>query len=93
MAQKLRVVPFKEFVVNLTSILDELTREQTAIVVECNGRRYRMEPERPAEHQGRPFTMEDPLWNIVGIGASAGATDVSTNKHKSLADAFMQKRG
>ena len=92
MAQKLRVVPFKEFVVNLTSILDELTREQTAIVVERDGRRYRLEPQRPAEHQGRPFTMEDPFWKIVGIGTSAGATDVSTNKHKYLADAFMQKR-
>lgn len=44
MAQKLRVVPFSEFVVNLTSILDELTREQTAIVVEHDGQRYRMEP-------------------------------------------------
>ena len=80
MAQKLRVVPFSEFVVNLTSIL-----------VERDGRRYRMEPQRPAEQQGRPFTMEDPFWKIVGIGASAGATDVSTNKHKYLADAFMQK--
>ena len=37
--------------------------------------------------------MEDPFWKIVGIGASAGATDVSTNKHKYLADAFMQKQG
>ena len=45
-----------------------------------------------AEQQGRPFTMEDPFWKIVGIGASAGATDVSTNKHKYLADAIMQKR-
>ena len=93
MAQKLRVVPFNEFVVNLTSILDELTREQTAIVVERDGRRYRLEHQRPAEQQGRPFTMGDPFWKIVGIGASVGATDVSTNKHKHLADAFIQKRG
>ncbi len=93
MAQKLRVVPFGEFAVNLTSILDELTREQMAIVIERDGRRYRMDPQRPTEHQGRPFTMEDPFWKIVGIGASAGATDVSTNKHKYLADAIMQKRG
>ena len=92
MAQKLRVVPFGEFVVNLTSILDELTREQTAIVVERDGQRYRLEPQRHPEQQGRPFTMEDPFWKIVGIGASVGATDVSTNKHKYLADAFMKKR-
>ncbi len=33
--------------------------------------------------------MDDPFWKIVGIGASTGATDVSTNKHQYLADAFM----
>jgi excisionase family DNA binding protein len=38
----------------------------------------------------RPFTMEDSLWNIVGIGDSGpdGPRDVATNKHKYLADAY-----
>ena len=38
--------------------------------------------------RGRPFTMDDPLWNIVGIGHSGGPGDVSENKHKYLADAY-----
>lgn len=36
----------------------------------------------------RPFTMDDPLWNIVGIAHSEGPTDVSQNKHKYLAEAY-----
>lgn len=36
---------------------------------------------------GEPFTMDDPLWGIVGMGQSEGPTDVSARKHKYLADA------
>ena len=45
-------------------------------------------PTRRAAARGRPFTMDDPLWGIVGIGRSTGPTDVSENKHKYLADAY-----
>lgn len=41
-----------------------------------------------AIHLGRPFTMDDALWSIVGIGKSKDPTDVSTNKSKYLADAY-----
>lgn len=41
--------------------------------------------------RGKPFTKEDSLWNIVGIGRS-GLTDVSENKHKYLAEAYATKR-
>ncbi len=37
--------------------------------------------------RGRPFTFEDSLWKIIGIGNS-GLTDVSENKHKYLAEAY-----
>ncbi len=37
---------------------------------------------------GQPFAMDDPLWDIVGVGESEGATDVSSNKHKYVADAY-----
>jgi hypothetical protein len=39
---------------------------------------------------GKPFTFDDPLWNIVGMADSGpeGPTDVSRNKHKYLADAY-----
>lgn len=36
--------------------------------------------------RGKPFTMHDPLWSVMGIGRSEGPTDVSANKHKYIAD-------
>ena len=51
-----------------------------------------VEPKRPTRKpsvlRGKPFTMQDSLWNIVGIGRSEGPADVATNKHKYLADAY-----
>ena len=40
--------------------------------------------------RGKPFTREDALWNIVGIGRS-GLTDISGNKHKYLSEAYATK--
>ena len=39
---------------------------------------------------GRPFTFDSPLWEIVGMADSGpdGPTDVSSNKHKYLANAY-----
>lgn len=48
-------------------------------------------PTRPAKKRiprGKPFTKDDPLWNLVGIGRS-GLGDVSENKHKYLAEAYL----
>jgi hypothetical protein len=42
--------------------------------------------------KGRPTSMDDPIWNIVGMGRSDGPGDVSTNKHKYLAEAYLPKR-
>ena len=38
--------------------------------------------------RGKALTRDDALWNIVGLGRS-GARDVSTNKHKYLAEAYL----
>ncbi|MCL5947249.1 MAG: hypothetical protein M1298_04450 [Chloroflexi bacterium] len=38
--------------------------------------------------QGRPTSADDPLWKLIGIGASEGSGDVSENKHKYLAEAY-----
>ena len=38
--------------------------------------------------RGKPFTKDDPLWNLAGAGAS-GLGDVSENKYKYLADAYL----
>lgn len=45
----------------------------------------------PRIPQGKPFTFDDPLWEIVGIGASEGPTDISENKYKYLAEAYAPK--
>ncbi len=41
--------------------------------------------------RGKPTTANDSLWNIVGIARSEGATDVSENKHKYLAEAYATR--
>ena len=38
--------------------------------------------------RGKPTNADDPLWNLVGIGHS-GKGDVSANKHKYLAEAYL----
>lgn len=37
-------------------------------------------------------TKDDSLWNIVGIARTHGPTDVSANKQKYLADAYVARR-
>lgn len=37
--------------------------------------------------RGKPFSKDDPLWNLAGIGRS-GLGDVSANKYKYLAEAY-----
>ena len=46
----------------------------------------------PAIHRGKPFTINDPLRTIVGLGKSGGLADVSENKDKYLADAYDSKK-
>lgn len=48
-------------------------------------------PVKPAAKRsvrGKPTTADDPLWQLVGIGHS-GKGDVSENKHKYLAEAYL----
>jgi len=44
-----------------------------------------------ADELGEPFTMDDPLWDIVGIGDSGEPNHVASNKHKYIADAILSK--
>jgi hypothetical protein len=41
--------------------------------------------------RGKPTTADDPLWKLVGIGHS-GKGDVSENKHKYLAEAYLPRK-
>jgi len=47
---------------------------------------------RPRRKHEAVLTPEDSFWNIVGMfEASEGPTDVSANKHKYLAEAYLPK--
>lgn len=45
-------------------------------------------PTKPRGSQLKPFTKDDPIWNLLGIGRS-GLTDVSENTDKYLAEAYL----
>lgn len=61
-----------------------LTEHGAAVAVISPARRRRA---RRAEAQ--PLTPEDSLWGIVGIIKDDVPADVSANKHKYLAEAYM----
>ncbi|MGH2561749.1 MAG: hypothetical protein ACRDJH_22000 [Thermomicrobiales bacterium] len=42
--------------------------------------------------RAKPFTFDDPLWGIVGIGSSKEPTNVAEHKDDYLADAVMPPR-
>ncbi len=54
--------------------------EELAVVMPVSPRPRRL-------RRDRPFTTNDPLWNVAGIGHSTGPTDIATNKLKYLAEA------
>jgi hypothetical protein len=41
--------------------------------------------------RGQPTSADDPLWKLVGIGHS-GKGDISENKHKYLAEAYLHHK-
>ncbi len=47
--------------------------------------------ERTRGPRGRPTSAGDPLWKLVGIADSVGPGDVSENKHRYLADAYLHR--
>ena len=54
-----------------------------------SGRRHGAEG---GARRGRYLREDDALWNIVGMStAQEGPTDVSENKHRYLADAYLPK--
>lgn len=55
-------------------------------------RQARRRAARRAAPRGSYLRPEDTLWNLVGIGASEdGSADVSENKHRFLAEAYLPK--
>jgi hypothetical protein len=50
-----------------------------------------IKPVAKSTPRGKPTTVDDPLWKLVGIGHS-GKGDISANKHKYLADAYLHQK-
>jgi hypothetical protein len=77
----------------LVDTLDETQAEITVAFIDRLTSTFAGESDRDDADwvaQGRPFTLDSPLWDIVGMADSGpdGPTDVSRNKHKYLADAY-----
>lgn len=50
-----------------------------------------IEPVARRSVRGKPTSADDPLWKLIGIGHS-GKGDISENKHKYLADAYLHRK-
>jgi hypothetical protein len=88
MAQQLEPVTFDEFLSNAASIFARIAQEGKGVLVEHDGALFSVEMKRPSTKKGgRGITSQDSILHIIGIGASWGPTDTSTNKHRYLADA------
>lgn len=60
------------------------------IIVERGGQLFALRPKQRHGRKQRGLSPSDPLLDIIGLGGiidANGPTDVSTNKHKYLADA------
>lgn len=80
-------VRFDDFIEHAPALFDEAEAGKD-ITVERNGSLFRLSPLRARKpRRRRKLSADDPLWGIVGIGHSEGPADISTNKHKYLAEA------
>ena len=88
MAQQLEPVAFDEFLSNAASIFEQIERDGKDVLVEHDGVLFSVKMKRSkTKKRSRAITSQDSILHIVGIGASQGPTDTSTNKHRYLADA------
>ncbi len=82
----------------LALVLRDAVARGVDVVVDTGEVRYPLHPAptRPtkptARRRARRTGSTDPLWDIIGLGADAdhgdGITDVSSNKHTYLAEAY-----
>ena len=88
MARQLDPVAFDEFLSNAASIFEQIERDGKDVLVEHDGTLFSVKMKQSKTKKRRhAITSQDSLLNIIGIGASEEETDVSTNKHRYLADA------
>ena len=88
MAQQLEPVAFDEFLSNAASIFEQIERDGKDVLVEHDGALFSVKMKQPkTKKRNRAITSQDSILRIIGIGASQEETDISTNKHRYLADA------
>ena len=94
MAQQLEPVTFDEFLSNADSIFAQIEQEGKGVLVEHDGTLFSVKMKRPkTKKRSRVITSQDSILHIIGIVASQGPTDTSTNKHRYLADASSELHG
>jgi hypothetical protein len=94
MAQQLEPVTFDEFLSNATSIFAQIEQEGKGVLVEHDGVLFSVKMKRPETRKRRKIiTSQDSILHVIGIGASQGPTDTSTNKFRYLADAAGDLHG
>ncbi len=88
MSQQLEPVAFDEFLSNAASIFEQIERDGKDVLVEHDGALFSVKMKQPkAKKRSRAITSQDSILHIIGIGATQGSADTSTNKHRYLADA------
>ena len=88
MAQQLEPVAFDEFLSNAASIFEQIERDGKDVLVEHDGALFSVKMKQPKTKKRRHIiTSQDSILSFIGIGASEGETDTSTNKHRYLINA------
>ena len=81
MAQQIDPVQFDDFLSNADTIFAQIEQEGKGVIVEHDGILFSVKMKR-SKPRKRAITSQDSLLHIVGLGASHGPTDTSTNKHR-----------
>ncbi|MGH2501252.1 MAG: hypothetical protein ACRDID_01930, partial [Ktedonobacterales bacterium] len=85
--QTTQPILFDEFVTNAPTIFDQVAAGKQ-VTVERGNQLVRLSRVRRANKRAqRHFSADDALWDIVGTGRSTGPTEVSSDKHRYLANA------
>ena len=90
MAEVTKTIQFEEFAANLSTVFDQIEREEEPITVERDGRLFVLRPKaRRRARKPRHLTQDEPLLDIVGMRASGEpGNDVARNKYKYVAEAI-----
>ena len=79
---------FDEFISDAPTVFDEVATSNEEVVIERGGKLFSIRRKKARKLRGkRQFSPDDSLFDMIGIGAS-GKHDISTEKHKYLADAI-----